>query len=274
MNNTLVISAQDLRFLLKTENLCFGDSLTWGDDPASVGHRLPGRWPVVLQETLGPGYIVIEEGQCGRNIATDNPPEGEKNGLKYIESGSPVQSLHASTHSSLQSAFDHAVRVEKLYEGMGKRGYTVDDLIDAYNRGCQQAFDFSLKFFFSAYAIALNENGRDIMEALNSTPLPKDTHTFPLGEEKIAELARRGITKKDLKNMEVLGVRQVKKEIGVERLLKVLGDVEDDEMLARIQEIMDEEIVVADIIERCKRETGVDIVTVLAGEDCHAPAQS
>ena len=40
--------------------------------------------------------------------------------------------------------------------------------------------------------------------------------------------------------MEVLGVRQVKKEIGVERLLKVLGDVEDDEMLARIQEIMDE----------------------------------
>ena len=83
-----------------------------------------------------------------------------------FESGSPVQSLHASTHSSLQSAFDHAVRVEKLYEGMGKRGYTVDDLIDAYNRGCQQAFDFSLKFFFSAYAIALNENGRDIMEAL------------------------------------------------------------------------------------------------------------
>ena len=94
MNNTLVISAQDLRFLLKTENLCFGDSLTWGDDPASVGHRLPGRWPVVLQETLGPGYIVIEEGQCGRNIATDDPPEGEKNGLKYIlpclESHSPL----------------------------------------------------------------------------------------------------------------------------------------------------------------------------------------
>ena len=70
--------------------------------------------------------------------------------------------------------------------------------------------------------------------------------------------------------MEVLGVRQVKKEIGVERLLKVLGDVEDDEMLARIQEIMDEEIVVADIIERCKRETGVDIEAVINGEDGHA----
>ena len=74
--------------------LCFGDSLTWGDDPACVGHRLPHRWPVSLQDALGPGYVIIEEGQCGRNIATDDPPEGEKNGIKYIlpclESHSPL----------------------------------------------------------------------------------------------------------------------------------------------------------------------------------------
>ena len=66
----------------------------WGDDPACAGHRLPYRWPVSLQATLGPGFTVIEEGQCGRNIATDDIPEGEKNGLKYIlpclESHSPV----------------------------------------------------------------------------------------------------------------------------------------------------------------------------------------
>lgn len=74
--------------------LCFGDSLTWGDDPALPGHRLPHRWPVALQSSLGPGYTVIEEGQCGRNIAMDDAPEGEKNGLKYIlpclESHSPL----------------------------------------------------------------------------------------------------------------------------------------------------------------------------------------
>ena len=74
--------------------LCFGDSLTWGDDPACVGHRLSHRWPVSLQDTLGPGYVIIEEGQCGRNIATDDPAEGEKNGMKYIlpclESHSPL----------------------------------------------------------------------------------------------------------------------------------------------------------------------------------------
>ena len=63
--------------------LCFGDSLTWGSDPAG-GPRLSCRWPRVLQYELGPGYEVIEEGQGGRNTATDDSPEGEKNGLKYI----------------------------------------------------------------------------------------------------------------------------------------------------------------------------------------------
>ena len=79
---------------IKPRILCFGDSLTWGDDPACVGHRLPHRWPLSLQAALGPGYTVIEEGQCGRNIATDDPAEGEKNGMKYIlpclESHSPL----------------------------------------------------------------------------------------------------------------------------------------------------------------------------------------
>lgn len=73
--------------------LCFGDSLTWGADPAS-DRRLEVRWPLALQSALGPEYTVIEEGQGGRNIATDDNPEGEKNGLKYIlpclESHSPL----------------------------------------------------------------------------------------------------------------------------------------------------------------------------------------
>lgn len=45
---------------MKPRILCFGDSLTWGSDPAISGHRLPGRWPRVLQATFGPGYEVIE----------------------------------------------------------------------------------------------------------------------------------------------------------------------------------------------------------------------
>ena len=78
---------------MKRRILCFGDSLTWGADPES-DNRLEARWPLVLQSVLGDGYTVIEEGQGGRSIATDDLPEGEKNGLRYIlpclESHSPL----------------------------------------------------------------------------------------------------------------------------------------------------------------------------------------
>ena len=68
---------------MKKRVLCFGDSLTWGADPKGVC-RLEERWPMVLQERLGPDYTVVEEGQGGRVIATDDFAEGEENGLKYI----------------------------------------------------------------------------------------------------------------------------------------------------------------------------------------------
>ena len=69
----------------KKRIVCFGDSLTWGYDPDKRG-RFPeeSRWPMVLQNLLGDNYRIIEEGQNGRTIATDDPSEGEKNGLNYI----------------------------------------------------------------------------------------------------------------------------------------------------------------------------------------------
>jgi len=69
--------------------LCFGDSLTWGYDP-DTRTRFPEecRWPVILgkrlSELFGEDVKIIEEGQCGRTIATEDPAEGEKNGLSYI----------------------------------------------------------------------------------------------------------------------------------------------------------------------------------------------
>ena len=68
---------------MKKRIVCFGDSLTWGADPAG-GPRLEERWPLVLQDELGSGYTVIEEGLGGRTIAADDPVEGEKNGLRQI----------------------------------------------------------------------------------------------------------------------------------------------------------------------------------------------
>ncbi|MGX9355531.1 GDSL-type esterase/lipase family protein [Roseobacteraceae bacterium S113] len=52
--------------------LCFGDSLTWGHDPATGGrHAYEDRWPSVLAEGL-PGVNVIAEGLRGRSTCRDN----------------------------------------------------------------------------------------------------------------------------------------------------------------------------------------------------------
>ena len=53
--------------------LCYGDSLTWGYDAASLDrHPLEDRWPSVLQATLGGGVEVIAEGLNGRTTAFDD----------------------------------------------------------------------------------------------------------------------------------------------------------------------------------------------------------
>ncbi len=78
--------------------VCFGDSNTWGYDPGTA-ERFPEdvRWTGLLAQALGENYWVIEEGQNGRTIATDDPCEGEKNGMRSlvpcIESQKPFDLL-------------------------------------------------------------------------------------------------------------------------------------------------------------------------------------
>ena len=65
--------------------LCYGDSNTWGYDPATQ-KRYPRnvRWAGVLRRALGNGYLVIEEGLNGRTTVWDDPIEGYKNGKEYL----------------------------------------------------------------------------------------------------------------------------------------------------------------------------------------------
>ncbi len=65
--------------------LCYGDSNTWGYDPATRD-RFPAatRWTGVLQRELGDEYRVIEEGLNGRTTVWDDPIEGYKNGHHYL----------------------------------------------------------------------------------------------------------------------------------------------------------------------------------------------
>ena len=70
---------------MKKRILCFGDSLTWGFNPHDCSrYEDDVRWTGVFARLLGDDYKVIEEGQNGRTIATDDPIEGEKNGLTYL----------------------------------------------------------------------------------------------------------------------------------------------------------------------------------------------
>lgn len=55
--------------------LCYGDSNTWGADPADDSRRFPWpeRWPGVLQRELGDGYHVVEDGLGGRTAVYEDP---------------------------------------------------------------------------------------------------------------------------------------------------------------------------------------------------------
>ena len=62
--------------------LCFGDSNTWGYDPATQTRFSKDiRWTGVLQQLLGSKYNIIEEGLNGR---TTNVNEKQDHGLGYF----------------------------------------------------------------------------------------------------------------------------------------------------------------------------------------------
>ena len=61
--------------------LCFGDSNTWGAKPQTgLRYRLQHRWPGVLQQELGQGFCVLEEGRKGRTTVLNDPQEWGANG--------------------------------------------------------------------------------------------------------------------------------------------------------------------------------------------------
>ena len=65
--------------------LCYGDSNTWGADPATRGRFAPDvRWPGVLQRELGQEYRIIEEGLNGRTTVRDDAIEPHRNGRTYL----------------------------------------------------------------------------------------------------------------------------------------------------------------------------------------------
>lgn len=66
--------------------LCFGDSLTWGFNPADrsrYGHAI--RWTRRMQNELGADFYVVEDGLNGRTTVYEDPVMGDKNGLAHLK---------------------------------------------------------------------------------------------------------------------------------------------------------------------------------------------
>ena len=74
--------------------LTYGDSNTWGADPADDDRRFdwPVRWPGVLQRELGDEYHVAEEGLGGRTTVYDDPLLPRRSGRDLL---APALETHA-----------------------------------------------------------------------------------------------------------------------------------------------------------------------------------
>jgi len=82
--------------MTKKTVLCYGDSITWGYNPANQNRMSwDERWTGVLTNGLNDNYLVIEEGLKGRTTTWNDPVDGaSKNGLNYLipclESHKPI----------------------------------------------------------------------------------------------------------------------------------------------------------------------------------------
>lgn len=66
--------------------LCYGDSITWGSDPATGGrHDFTDRWPTILQQRLGAQAHIIVDGLRGRTTAFDEHLAScDRNGARIL----------------------------------------------------------------------------------------------------------------------------------------------------------------------------------------------
>ena len=78
--------------MIKKTILCFGDSNTWGYVPGT-GRRYPIDvcWTGLIQESLGSGYRIIDEGLSGRYTVWDEPFRPGRNGASLLQ---PILESH------------------------------------------------------------------------------------------------------------------------------------------------------------------------------------
>ena len=113
--------------------LCFGDSLTWGNFHSGIRFELKDRWTYKMQELLGTGFDVIEEGLRSRTTNIDDEEIPDRNGLTYFracfESHDPVDILiYMLGTNDTKVKFNHGV--ESIIAGISE----TLDWMNAFNQ--------------------------------------------------------------------------------------------------------------------------------------------
>ena len=97
-----------------------------------------------LQQLLGDGYQVLEEGQNGRTIASEDPCEGEKNGIR---------SLPADLHEAIEEMARDHIKLEFFGD--------LTSLDSELYQLCQETRKISEGYTGFQVNVCLNYGGRD-----------------------------------------------------------------------------------------------------------------
>lgn len=160
--------------------LCYGDSNTWGSDPASRRRFGPEvRWPGVLAATLGAAYRVIEEGLSGRTTVRDDPIESNRNGRTYLtpclESHQPLDLVIIMLGTNdLKARFDASA--SDIAQGAGELGQMV-------HRIARTEDDRPARVLLVAPPPAVNLSGYDQMFAGAEEKSRQFAHYYALAAE-------------------------------------------------------------------------------------------
>ena len=100
--------------------LCFGDSNTYGYDPARDGrYGDDERYPMVLQDLLGDGWSVVEEGLPGRTAVFDDPITEGMNGLRVT--------VALTEEQAQQRAYEKIRQMQEIY--LGEEGVLLSETV-------------------------------------------------------------------------------------------------------------------------------------------------
>ena len=149
--------------------LCFGDSNTWGYDPAKQTRFLKNiRWTGVLQNLLGDNFNIIEEGLNGR---TTNVNEREEHLLGYCRGFRSSMDL-VSVLIETNSPIDLVVVMLGTNDLKNNFNQSVDDISSNMRLVCEKIINndyFNNKSIILVSPTHINENSPGLLDSFTGT---------------------------------------------------------------------------------------------------------